>query len=153
MPLPSQPGPTSEGLMVNTASAQPDDQTLTLHFSLALAPGAEKQVEERVAKGEVIPPAELDKIFAAKPDDTQKVVSWLKTNGYQVTQTSSDGIYAQAKASQIARTLDVNMVPVTKDGVTYTSAQNAPSMPQEVGAAVRSINGLQPFRQANSTLR
>ncbi len=152
MPLPSQPGLTSEGLMVSTASAQPDE-TLTLHFSLALAPGAEKQVEERVAKGEIIPQAELDKMFTAKPEETQKVVSWLKANGYQVTQTSSDGIYAQAKASQIARTLDVNMVPVTKDGVTYTSAQNAPSMPEEVGAAVRSINGLQPFRQANKHLR
>ena len=41
------------------------------------------------------------------------------------------------------------MVPVTKNGVTYTSAQNAPSLPDEVASAVRSINGLQPFRQAN----
>jgi kumamolisin len=45
------------------------------------------------------------------------------------------------------------MVPVTKNGVTYTSAQNAPSLPEEVAAAVRSINGLQPFRQANKHLR
>jgi kumamolisin len=44
------------------------------------------------------------------------------------------------------------MVPVTKNGVSYVSAQNAPSLPIEVAGAVRSINGLQPFRQANKHL-
>ena len=80
-------------------------------------------------------------------------MSWLKANGYDITHISQDGIYARAKASQIAKSLEVNMVPVTKNGVTYTSAQNAPSLPSAVANAVRSINGLQPFRQANKHLK
>ena len=45
------------------------------------------------------------------------------------------------------------MIPVTRDGITYLSAQTAPSLPTDVAAAVRSINGLQPFRQANKHSR
>jgi kumamolisin len=52
-------------------------------------------------------------------------------------------------ANKVATSLDVNMVRATKDGMTYPSAQNAPSLPEEVAGGVRSINGLQPFRQAN----
>ncbi len=40
------------------------------------------------------------------------------------------------------------MVQVTKDGITYTAAQNAPSLPADVGAPVHAIIGLQPFRHA-----
>ena len=41
------------------------------------------------------------------------------------------------------------MVQVTRDGITYTAAQNAPSLPSDVGAPVHAIIGLQPFRQMN----
>jgi kumamolisin len=153
LPLPAQPGLTPEGLMINGVQPQRPDETMDVHFSLSVAPDVQSQLEERVAKGEVVPPAELDKLYNAKPADTQALSAWLKSNGYEITQTSPDGIYARAKASQIAKSLEVNMVPVTKDGVTYTSAQNAPSLPAEVANAVRSINGLQPYRQANKHLR
>lgn len=151
-PLPAQSGLTPTGLMINAVAPLRDD-TLTVHFSLPIEPGAQKQLEDRVAKGEVVPPEELNKMFTAKPADTQPLLSWLKANDYEIVRTSPDGIYARAKASQIARTLEVNMVSVTKDGITYTAAQNAPSLPAEVANAVRSINGLQPFRQANKHLR
>src|SRR5262249_23732400 len=100
-------------------------------------------------KGEAVPPDEIGKLYNANQADSDALVAWLKANGYDITRVSRDGVYARAKASQIAKTLEVNMVPVTKNGVTYTSAQNAPSLPVEVANAVRSINGLQPFRQAH----
>src|SRR5262249_44111324 len=49
--------------------------------------------------------------------------------------------------------LDVKMTRVTKDGITYTAAQNAPSLPAEVGQGVHAIIGLQPFRQAQKQNR
>jgi kumamolisin len=153
MPLPAQPGLTPEGLMVNAMTPQRPDETMNVHFSLSIAPDVQAQLEEKVAKGETVPLDQLNKLYNAKPEDTAALSSWLKANGYEITQTSPDGIYARAKASQIAKSLEVNMVPVTKDGVTYTSAQNAPSLPEEVAGAVRSINGLQPYRQANKHLR
>src|SRR5215831_5028264 len=153
LPLPSQPGATPDGLMVAAATPEHPDETLEVHFSLNIAPDVQSDLEAKIAKGEVVPPEQLEKLYTAKPDDVKALQSWLKANGYQITHTSNSGIYAKAKASQIAKSLEVNMVPVTKNGVTYTSAQNAPSLPEEVAAAVRSINGLQPFRQANKHLR
>lgn len=151
-PLPAQPGLTPEGLMVSAMTSDRPDETMDIHFSLSIAADVQSQVEEKVAKGEVVPLDELNKLYNAKPADTEALVSWLKANGYQITHTSRDGIYARAKASQIAKSLEVNMVPVTKNGLTFTSAQNAPSLPVEVANAVRSINGLQPYRQANKHL-
>jgi kumamolisin len=151
-PLPAQPGITPEGLMVNAVTPERPDETMNVHFSLSIATDVQSQLEEKVARGQAVPIEELDKLYTAKPADTEALVSWLKSNGYEITHTSRDGIYARAKASQIAKSLEVNMVPVTKNGVTYTSAQNAPSLPVEVANAVRSINGLQPYRQANKHL-
>lgn len=151
-PLPAEPGITPEGLVVNAPTPRPDE-TMDVHFSLSIAPDVQSQLEQKVAKGEVVPVEELNKLYNAKPADKDALVSWLKSNGYEITHTSPDGIYARAKASQIAKSLEVNMVPVTKNGITYISAQNAPSLPSEVANAVRSINGLQPYRQANKHLR
>ena len=152
-PLPSTPGLTPEGLAVNAMTTEHPDETMNIHFSLSIAADVQSQLEEKVAKGETVPLEELDKLYNVKTADKDALVTWLKTNGYEITHISRDGIYARAKASQVAKSLDVNMVPVTKDGVTYTSAQNAPSLPVEVANAVRSINGLQPYRQANKHLR
>src|SRR5450631_1926730 len=123
-PLPATPGLTPEGLMVNALTPQHPDETMNVHFSLSIAADVQSQLEEKVAKGETVPPEELDKLYNVKPADKDALLTWLKANGYSITHASRDGIYARAKASQIAKSLDVNMVPVTKDGVTYTSAQN-----------------------------
>jgi len=152
-PLPQQPGATPDGMVVDAMTPEHPDVTLNVHFSLSIAKDVQAQLEQRVANGETVPLDELDKLYTAKPADKDALVNWLKSNGYEVTDVTRDGIYARAKASQIAKSLEVNMVPVTKDGVTYTSAENAPSLPVEVAAAVRSINGLQPFRQANKHIR
>lgn len=151
-PLPAQPGLTPEGLVVNAMTPGHPDEIMNVHFSLSIASDVQSQLEQKVAKGDVVPPEELDKLYNAGPADKEALLSWLKANGYEITHTSRDGIYARAKASQIAKSLEVNMVPVTKNGVTYTSAQNAPSLPADVANAVRSINGLQPYRQANKHL-
>ena len=45
------------------------------------------------------------------------------------------------------------MVSVTKGGLTYTAAQNAPSMPADVAKNVQAIIGLQPFRKAQKHFR
>src|SRR5258708_10555082 len=41
------------------------------------------------------------------------------------------------------------MVRVTKDGITYTAARNAPSLPADIAGSVHAIVGLQPFRHAH----
>ena len=115
-PLPDEPGLTSRGLMVQAAVPEQLTEQMRLVFSLEIAPKDQAELEERVARGEVVPPDELQKKYAADPADCKKLVAWLKRQHFDVTEVSPDGtsVYARANADQIAESLDVNMVRVTK---------------------------------------
>jgi kumamolisin len=155
IPLPDEPSLAPQGLLVNAKTAENNDQLMTLLFSLAPPEGAMAELEAKVARGEVVPAEELQKTYTSKPADVKKLKAWLKAEGYKIVQVSPDNtsIYAQATVEKIEESLGVNMVRVTRDGVTYTAAQNAPSMPEEVGDGVHAIIGLQPFRQAHKHSR
>ncbi len=154
-PLPDQPGLTSRGLMVQAAEPEHLNDQMRVQFSLEIPPKAEAELEKRVARGDVISPAELQQKYAADPTDRKKLVAWLKRQHFDVTSVSPDGtsVYARANADQIGKSLDVDMVRVTKEGVTYTAAKNAPSLPADVGKSVHAIIGLQPFHQARKHFR
>jgi len=81
--------------------------------------------------------------------DTAPLKKWLADQGYSNINETSDhmGVTATAPATTVAKSLDVDLVRVTKDGVSYTAARNAPSLPQEIGTKVHGISGLQPFLQ------
>jgi kumamolisin len=151
--LSQQPGLTTNGMLIAAAEPKHGEEMMDVHFSLSLAPGVDQQLEAKVAKGEVVPLPELEKLYTAPASDAKALAAWLKTEGFQITHSTQDGIYARAKVSQIAHSLEVNMGQVTKDGVTYNTAFTAPSLPSAVGNAVVSINGLQPFRRANKHSR
>jgi kumamolisin len=154
-PLPPETGLTPKGLMLSAAAPEHRKETMTVLFSLAIPPEAEARLEAKVARGEVVPLGELQKDYTAEPAERAALVGWLKKQGFKIAQVSKDGtsVYARATVDQIQRSLAVNMVRVTKDGITYTAAQNAPSLPAEVGKAVHAIIGLQPFRQAHKQSR
>jgi len=151
IPLPDEPGITSHGLMVNKALAEDQDSELNILFSLAMPPDKQKELEQRVARGEVVSPKELKTTYVADQKDTVALVSWLEGQGFKDVRVSPNGtgVYAKAPASQIEKSLQVNMVRVTRDGITYTAAKDAPSLPSEVANSVQTIAGLQPFRQLN----
>lgn len=155
MPLPDEPGLAANGLMVNAKAAENNNQMMTLLFSLAPPVGALSELEAKVARGEVVPAAELEKTYSPKPADIKKLKAWLKSQGYKIVQVSPDNtsIYAENSVSKIEKTLGVNMVRVTRDGVTYNAAQDAPSLPADVGEGVHAIIGLQPFRKAHKHSR
>ena len=153
-PLPAQEGLTPQGLMVQAAEPVNKEEKMTVLFALSIPPGAEADLEEKVARGEVVS-ADSRKNYQPSAKDVQNLVSWLKAQGFEIVQVSPDSasVYARATASQIEQSLAVNMVRVTKDGLTYTAAQNAPSLPEEVGNGVQAILGLQPFRRAHKNNR
>src|SRR5215470_15757081 len=138
IPLPEQPGITPNGLIVNAATPDHRNETMTLLFSLAIPPQAQAQLEEKVAKGEVVPLDELQKNYSPSAADVEALVSWLKARGFEITQVSKDNtsVYARGRVDQIEQNLGVKMVSVTRDGITYTAAQNAPSLPADVGKCV-----------------
>lgn len=154
-PLPEQAGLTHNGLMVSAAKPEHQNEMMTVLFSLEIPQSAQAQLEERVARGEVVPLAELQKDYTPNADDLKVLVNWLKKQGFEIVQVTDDrtSVYARASVDQIEKSLAVNMTRVTKDGITYTAAQNAPSLPADVGKGVHAIIGLQPFRQAHKNIR
>ncbi len=123
-------------------------ETLDLLFSLAIPEAAQKELEDAVASGKVIPREKLKTDYSPKKEDLDALTIHLKAEGFEIIKTNDDrtGVYARAAASQIEKTLQVDMVSVFREGVTYTAARNAPSLPNEASAGVRAIIGLQPFR-------
>jgi len=154
-PLPSQLGLTPHGLLVQSTKPENLTERMTVLFSLGLPKEAVAQLEERVANGETVSADELQKSFSPKEMDINALTKWLNAQGFTDIEVSKDrtSIYAQATAEQIQKALQVSMVRVTKAGLTYTAAQNAPSLPADIGAPVQAIIGLQPFRHANKHFR
>jgi kumamolisin len=153
--LPSAVSPTPHGLMVAAASPEHRKEMMTILFSLAIPDDAKQQLKQAVAQGTVISPKDLAKKYAADAGDAKALVAWLKSEGFKIEKISADrtSIYARGTVDQIQKSLAVNMVRVTKEGVTYTAAQDAPSLPASVGKSVSAIIGLQPFRHAQKQLR
>jgi kumamolisin len=151
VPIPVESGPAPRGLLVQAAGKNIDDEKMSLHFSLSLPETLEAELEAKVARGETVPPADLNGKYAAKKADTDTLVAWLKKNGYEIERVSPDNtsVYATASVDNIQKSLDVQMVRVNKDGFSYTASRNAPSLPATVGAPVQAIGGLQPFRQVH----
>jgi len=154
-PLPQQEGIAPAGLIVNAALPEQSDEKMTVLFSLAPPAHAQDDLEEKVARGETVPPEQIQMQYSANAEDLKALEAWLQDQGFEIEQTTADGtsVYARAKVSTIEKSLDVKMVRVTRDGITYTAAQNAPSLPADVGKSVHAIIGLQPFRHAHKHLR
>jgi kumamolisin len=155
-PLPAESAtPTTHGLMI--AATQPENQQekMTIVFSLAIPDTAQAELQQMVADGKVISPKELSQKYSADAADAKALTAWLKAQGLKVEKVSADrtSIYAQGTVDQIQKSLGVNMVRVTKDGITYTAARDAPSLPVEVAKSVSAIIGLQPFRHAHKQFR
>jgi len=154
-PLPVQAGLTPSGLMVQAVQPDHRNDLMTLLFSLAIPKAAQDELEARVARGEVISFDEMKKSYSPNPADVDQLQHWLRAQGYQIVRVATDGtgVYAKANITQIEQSLQTRMVRVTKDGLTYTASQNAPSLPADVGKSVHAIIGLQPFRQAHKNSR
>ena len=124
-------------------------------FSLALPDSAQADLQKMVAEGKVVSPTQLNKNYSADAADAKALTSWLKSEGFKIEKIPADrtSIYAEGTVEQIQKSLHVKMVRVTKDGITYTAAQDAPSLPASVGKSVSAIVGLQPFRRAHKQFR
>jgi len=155
-PLPDHPGAAPHGLLVNLAApAAEPAEPMTILFSLDLPGDLKAELEAKVAAGEVVPRDQLAARFSPDKAKLDKLVDWLKAQGYEITEVAADnsGVYARADIATIENSLQVKMVPVLKDGITYTAAQNAPSLPTDIGDPVHAIVGLQPFRRAHRNFR
>jgi kumamolisin len=147
-PLPEEPGPKPGGLIVQATEPEHRDEEMTVQFSLAIPPDDAADLEARVARGEVVPDDQLQKRYTPDAQEREKLVRWLDAQNFKMVEVSSDGtgIYARASVDQLEKSLQVDMARVIKDGITYTAARNAPSLPADIGKTVHAVIGLQPFQ-------
>jgi kumamolisin len=148
--LPPQPGPAGN-LLVKAAEPAHLNDSFTLNFALQIPDASEKELARRVEAGERVPAAELDSKYALTAADTAPLKQWLTSNGYTSIRESSDhtNVFANASADTVAKSLQVDIVRVTKKGITHTAARNVPSLPSDIADKVQGISGLQPFNQLN----
>ena len=142
------------GLMVNLVAKPDTTKTMRVVFSLTPPADQTAQLEAAVAQGRVLPRETVSQ-FGPDPAVAQRLGAWLESEGFQIEKVSADhtSVYARAPIATIEKSLQVNMVPVVKDGVTYVSADGPPSLPADIGASVRAIAGLQPYRRVNKHFR
>ena len=145
VPLPLEGTHPALGLVIQQAQPFDRDRRLTLNFAFHLPTETRLDLEASIAKGEVVPIADQDERYRPSQDDVGRLQEWLVGQGFKIESVERDGLYASAPASAVATALHVDMVQVTRDGFTGPAARNAPSLPDDVGATVGSIGGLQPF--------
>lgn len=154
-PLPGKPALMPTGILQH--GTKPEDMTrrMKLHFALRPPAGRQAELEAKVAAGVVVPPAEMQDAYGAEDASVTALTKWLTGQGFDIDHVTADGtsVYASAPLSVIESSLGVDMVRVTKEGVTYPAARNAPSLPAEVAGDVRAIIGLQPYRHPRKHLR
>ena len=149
VPLPAKEGFTAQGFVVQ--AMVPENKQDKLDIQLSLATPNISQLQDRVAKGQIVSEAEIEKNYRPKASDYDALIAWLKTQEFEITQTSPDrtSVYARGTVQQIEKAFQVKMVKVTVGGITYNAAQTAPSLPANIAAHVSGINGLQPFLRAH----
>ena len=154
-PLPGGPALMATGILQH--GTKPEDLTRRMRLQFALRPPAERQaeLEAKVAEGVVVSPTEIRDAYGAADASVDALTAWLTGQGFDVDEVTADGtsIYASAPLSVIESSLGVDMVRVSKEGVTYPAARNAPSLPVDVAQDVRAIIGLQPYRHPRKHLR
>ena len=113
-PLPEQSGLTHNGLMIKSADREHRDEQMTILFSLELPEEKQTDLEDRVARGEVVPLKELTKKYSPNASDRKALVAWLKKHGFKIIEVSDDGtsVYARGTVSQIEKNLAVKMTRV-----------------------------------------
>src|SRR5262249_29380921 len=128
VPIPVESGPSPNGLVVAKAADQHRNEKMTVHFSLSLPEAAERDLEAKVAAGGTVSADALQRDYGAKKSDADGLMAWLKSEGYDVVHASPDltSVYATAPVDKIEKSLQVDMVWVTHEGLTYTAARNAP---------------------------
>ena len=89
IPTPTS-GLTAHGLIVSAADTQHRDEKMDVSFALGVPPEVQKELEARVDKGETISPQELKTKYAVDSAATDALQTWLKKQGFTITQVTPD---------------------------------------------------------------
>jgi kumamolisin len=155
VPLPDAAGPMEHAFLAAASTLPPPDQPMDVMFSIDTSDDARAELEKAVSEGRTLAPDDIVSRLGGDPAAVDKLVAWLRSHDFEIREIAADrsAVYARAAGNVVEKILDVKLVPVTRDGVTYMSAKDAPSLPVDVAGPVHAILGLQPFRRAQKHFR
>jgi sugar lactone lactonase YvrE len=142
-------GPANPGRAATIARTDlsPDEHAASMAFEVALRMRNFDEMQARIARGELISPAEKQARYFPLAADHDRVVRWLKAQGLEVTRTDDNhlGVFGRGSVDAVGAAFNVAFARVTAaDGGEYTSAVSAPSLPDDISPVVLGIHGLQP---------
>jgi kumamolisin len=142
------------GMISSTALSAPDLEE-PIEFMVPLRMRNYSELLTRIAKGEIISPAEMAAKYYPLDADYQSVVDWLTSEGFTIVKTDPNhlGVFVSGTVGQVQQALQVNFGKVSVGNATYTSALTAPSVPSLLAPAVLGVNGLQPHIQRHKHSR
>jgi kumamolisin len=137
---------TTPGAALVRSELAPAEAQTALDFSVALKMHNFAELQNRVAWGEIISLDEIASKYYPTADEYKTVAAWLTSQGFAVKPADKYNlsIFASGTVAQIERAFATKFGRVKFQGVEYTSALSAPSLPAEVAAPVLGVNGLQP---------
>src|SRR6516225_3925285 len=143
---------TTPGAALVRSELAPAEAQTALDFSVALKMHNFAELQNRVAWGEIISLDEIASKYYPTADEYKTVAAWLTSQGFAVKPADKYNlsIFASGTVAQIERAFATKFGRVNFQGVEYTSALAAPSLPAEVAAPVLGINGLQPYLHPRS---
>jgi kumamolisin len=117
-----------------------------MDFEVALRMRNFAEFQGRVAAGEQVSRGEMDARYFPLQADYDRVVQWVRDQGFTVTRTDANklAVFARGSVDATAAAFQVSFARVGSRGAEYTSAVTAPSLPAELAPAVLGIHGLQP---------
>jgi kumamolisin len=132
---------------ISRTSLQADELAKTMNFEVVLQMQNFADLQQRVAKGQRISQQEMTAKYQPSAADYQTVIDWLVQNGFTIRQQdpSHVAVFAGGTVAQVKKAFSVGFARVKQDGVEYSSATTAPTVPVEIGNLLVGINGLQPF--------
>jgi kumamolisin len=138
---------TVPGAALVRSELAPAEAQATLDFSVALKMHNFAELQSRVARGEIISLDEIASKYYPTADEYKTVAVWLSSQGFAVKPPDKYNlsVFASGTVAQIERAFATKFGRVKFQGVEYTSALSAPSLPAEVAAPVLGVNGLQPY--------
>ncbi|HYY28843.1 MAG TPA: protease pro-enzyme activation domain-containing protein, partial [Chthoniobacterales bacterium] len=143
--VPTQP--TTKGAILVRDTLTSAESQSALEFSVVLKMPNFAELKDRIARNEIISPAEMAAKYLPAAADYQRVAQWLTSQGFSIKPATQDrlSIFATGTVAQIQQVLGTKFGRVNMAGTEYTSALTAPTLPGEIASSVIGINGLQPY--------
>jgi kumamolisin len=138
---------TRRTAVITRRELKAEELAAPMDFAVSLTMRNYAELEARIGRGEVISPAEMAAKYDPAVEDYNKVADWIQSQGMTITHESTHhlAVFAEGTVSQVKAAFAVDFARVTGvDGVEYSSAITAPSVPAEVASGILGINGLQP---------